>query len=301
MSDEFAEGCVYSKDDDGYQIYHMTDELQCVTARPNDETYPTVDEHEDTREDLTVWTIACCPDPDKACSKASWKRHQPWSMESEGKCLNALAYHFKHSGLHAWKDGQISSFFTENRDSIEIVTTTDTYETRQEYRRQLERTSMAKVKNKEQAKKDRQSGERDPSGSNEKNQIALNLPMHSHPALAQSMALLFGGLNAMDIARNPRDNSDMLHIQMLPPIGTFEKLGSMVTIPREQLMALRDAAVRSESATQETMINCVNQATKHRIEWATLRNVRMKIDEFLKDQNDRAASASTATLPSFSL
>ena len=81
---------------------------------------------------------------------------------------------------------------------------------------------------------------------------------------------------------------------MLPPIGTFEKLGSMVTIPREQLMALRDAAVRSESATQETMINCVNQATKHKMEWVTLRNVRMKIDEFLKDQNDRAASASTA-------
>ena len=90
---------------------------------------------EDDKSERTYWTIDCCLD-ETNCTPKSWKRKKPWSLESEKTCLNYLAHHLLVSSLHVgWDKKKI--FETLNQGNVKITTAKDTFEDREEYRRQI--------------------------------------------------------------------------------------------------------------------------------------------------------------------
>ncbi len=62
------------------------------------------------------------------------------------------------------------------------------------------------------------------------------------------------------------------------------RLGGNVTVPREQLLGMRDSVVRAETALNESMCQCIEAAKRLRSEGAVMRDVRTNLEHYLANQ-----------------
>jgi hypothetical protein len=93
---------------------------------------------DDYKETRPVWGILKCICPQE-CSKASWRKHQPWSVESPEDCLNYLMYHLCSSSLHKCTEDEAREKIRAAWQELEITWTEsdDTYADREWYRKQV--------------------------------------------------------------------------------------------------------------------------------------------------------------------
>jgi len=111
----------------------------------NEEVYHMTREDDDESIVRKLYTLTTCPDEEN-CSWQSWRKHQPWSFLSKDHCLNYVAHHLKVSGKHQWTDMQIYTKLFEVEDTIECKEFEDTFDQREEYRKQMEQLTIKKRK-----------------------------------------------------------------------------------------------------------------------------------------------------------
>ena len=104
------------------------------------EKYPVdADDDKDHLMCRPVWTIAKCLFHSK-CSKDSWKKHRPWSLESPMNCLSYLKYHLVNSGKHEMSEEAANEAIAEawSSQSIEWDNYLDKWQDREMGRKGLE-------------------------------------------------------------------------------------------------------------------------------------------------------------------
>ena len=103
------------------------------------------EDEDDPKLERRIWTMTSCPD-EVNCSKASWKKHQPWSFVSRERCFDYLAHHLQVSHFHQWHDVRIFLKILDIEQSAEIEEWTDTFADREIYRSAFKGTAVVPAK-----------------------------------------------------------------------------------------------------------------------------------------------------------
>ena len=188
-----------------------------------------------------MWSILSCPDAER-CSKKSWAKHKPWSLESKERCWDYLAHHLHASGNHMWKKTQVWAFLWDNEegDMIEWHLEKDTFQDRSDWRK-ANNEWFAAQKDKQKKKKAKQGPVEQESDDNEGDgatQMTGSTTVQ-HAAVDNALInMLAAGASSSSRDAIPRGHMvSAMGLNIHRPTSNVDLVG----VPREQLLAIRDS------------------------------------------------------------